>query len=235
MGALAEASVQGKLSSFSGLFGSAHLSDVERENLRTLLEKFAPEEETQNATQHEDLSHLIAITSEVRAIHNQAVILHGQRIKSAQDLLRRYRDGAFSAWLIATYGNRQTPYNFLQYYEFYTQLPQTLHPQLEAMPRQVVYALASRSGDLQQKEEIVRNYKEGETKESLLTRIRQTFPLAENDGRRENSGNLAAQGLQRLINLMTRSNELESQDQRRALLDLLEEMRKTIHQCKVKN
>ena len=99
----------------------------------------------------DDLKALMAITSEVKAITNQAVILHGERIKRAQEILKKYRDGAFTAWLFATYGNRQTPYNFLQYYEFYTVMPQALHPKLDQMPRQAVYSLASRAGALREK------------------------------------------------------------------------------------
>ena len=49
--------------------------------------------------------------------------------KERKTILKNYRDGAFSAWLIATYGNRQTPYNFLQYYELYITLPEHLHLQ----------------------------------------------------------------------------------------------------------
>ena len=82
--------------------------------------------------------------------------MHGERIKKAQEILKSYRDGAFTAWLLAAYGNRQTPYNFLQYYELYTALSPGLHSQLEAMPRHAVYVLASRSGELTQKETMVR-------------------------------------------------------------------------------
>src|ERR1700677_3684402 len=95
MTALVERSNNGDLSSFSGVFRVMPLNDQEKE----------------------DLEALTAITSEVKAITNQAVILHGERIKRAQEILKKYRDGAFTAWLFATYGNRQTPYNFLQYYE----------------------------------------------------------------------------------------------------------------------
>ena len=86
-----------------------------------------------------DLEFLTTITSEVKAINNQAIILHGERIKQCtRTFLTKYRDGAFSAWLISTYGNRQTPYNFLQYYEFYQSLNLELQKRMDDMPRQVV-------------------------------------------------------------------------------------------------
>ena len=108
MTALATQSAQGNLSTFSGIFGISELNKDEKESLSVILKEFAEE----NKSIDQDLKSLIALTSEVKAINNQAVILHGERIKQAQEILKRYRDGAFSAWLINTYGNRQTPYNF---------------------------------------------------------------------------------------------------------------------------
>ena len=175
MTALVEKSNNGELSSFSGVFRVAALNEKEKETLEEILKTFRLHETDDVAT---DLNALMMITSEVKAITNQAVILHGERIKRAQDILKSYRDGAFTAWLFATYGNRQTPYNCLQYYEFYTVMPQALHPKLDQMPRQAIYTLASRSGPLNRKEELVRNYC-GQPKQELLNWIRQEFPLAE--------------------------------------------------------
>lgn len=175
---LAELSSSGNLSSFSGVFKVAPLSSEEESHLKLLLESH--KEEGTNVIK--DLSELSALTSEVKAICNQAIILHGERIKKAQGLLKSYKEGAFTSWLIHTYGNRQTPYNFLQYYEFYHMLPQGLLSKLDEMPRQAAYTLASRQGDFQKKEEIVRNY-QGETKQSLLDQIRKIFPLKNQDKR----------------------------------------------------
>lgn len=179
MNALVERATNGDLSSFSGVFRVAPLNSQEKDELQTIL---------QTHRQHDsddidsDLKALSAITSEVKAITNQAVILHGERIKKAQEILKRYRDGAFTAWLYAIYGNRQTPYNFLQYYEFYTLTPQPLHAKIDQMPRQAVYSLASRNGDLNRKLEIVKTYA-GQPKQELLKVIRQEFPLDEDDKR----------------------------------------------------
>jgi hypothetical protein len=132
----------------------------------------------------------------VKAIANQAVILHGERIKRAQEILKKYRDGAFTGWLYATYGNRQTPYNFLQYYEFYTTMPSAMHPLIDQMPRQAVYSLASRSGSIERKEAIVKSYS-GKAKQELLKLIRIEFPLAEDDKRLPSLPNHAIHFLKR--------------------------------------
>ena len=182
MTALVERSNNGDLSSFSGVFRVSALNEKEKETLEEILKAFR-HSDAYNVDA--DLKNLIMLTSEVKAITNQAVILHGERIKKAQEILKLYRDGAFTAWLYATYGNRQTPYNFLQYYEFYTLMPQALHPTIDQMPRQVIYTLASRSGPLERKEALVRSYK-GQAKQELLSLIRQEFPLSEDDKRTPN-------------------------------------------------
>ncbi len=179
MTALVERASNGELSSFSGVFRVTPLSEPEKDELQTILQSHRHSEADEIDG---DFKALSAITSEVKAITNQAVILHGERIKKAQDILKKYRDGAFTAWLYTVYGNRQTPYNFLQYYEFYSVTPQTLHPKIDQMPRQAVYSLASRTGELDRKLEIVKSYA-GQPKQELLKIIRQEFPLDEDDKR----------------------------------------------------
>lgn len=179
MTALVERSKNGQLSSFSGVFRVSALNEKEKEAILSILQAHR----SNNAIDIEDdFTVLSAITSEVKAIANQAIILHGERIKRAQELLKKYRDGAFTAWLYATYGNRQTPYNFLQYYEFYTILSPSLHPLMDQMPRQAIYTLASRNGSLERKEAIIKNYS-GQAKKELLKLIRLEFPLSEDDKR----------------------------------------------------
>jgi hypothetical protein len=222
--ALAEKTSDGGLSSFAGIFNVTELNEGQKEKLSDLLKKYAPDQTLDIA---QDLSQLLAISSEVRAINNQAVMLHGERIKRAQDILKKYRDGAFSSWLVTTYGNRQTPYNFLQYYEFYAQMPTALHPQIETMPRQAVYTLASREGEIEKKEEIVRNYK-GETKQQLLTLIRSHFPLDEDDKRREDVALMAIASLERLkFTFQTGKVKLASK-QKTQLLALLRSLKEQI-------
>lgn len=178
MTGLAEMSSSGKLSSFSGVFRFTPLSDNEEQNLRELLKIHV----VGDIDISNDLKFLSAITSEVKAINNQAAILHGERIKQAQNVLKKYKDGAFSSWLLLTYGNRQTPYNFLQYFEFYSQMPKSLQQKIDSMPRQAVYALAARNCNQDEKIKIVESYK-GETKKELLEIIRERFPLSDKDKR----------------------------------------------------
>jgi len=175
MSHLAKRASEGGLSSFSGVFRLSALSDEERLRIESIIEDYG-----QEFGQEGDLEKLLEITTEVKAINAQAALLHGERIKQAHSILAKYRDGAFSRWLMVTYGNRQTPYNFWQYYDFYLSLPKELQAKVERMPKQAVYTLAARKGEKETKELIVSKYSGGAKKE-ILNEIRKAFPLDDED------------------------------------------------------
>ena len=98
---------------------------------------------------------LTNISKQIKSISAQSVLLHGERIKQAQDLLANYREGAFTKWLMSTYGNRQTPYSMLRYYEFYQNAPAGSRTLIESAPKKCIYMLASRDGDEAKKLELI--------------------------------------------------------------------------------
>lgn len=220
MTALVERANNGDLSSFSGVFRVTALGNAEVSTLEAILKSYR---QSEFFDVDADLKALATITSEVKAITNQAVILHGERIKRAQEILKKYLDGAFTAWLYATYGNRQTPYNFLQYYEFYTTMPQALHSKIDQMPRQVIYSLASRAGDAAKKEELVRNYS-GQTKQELLNLIRQEFPLDETDKRLPNLAAHAITFLKRAREMLKKQICVPSSAEKKTLQELIAQL-----------
>lgn len=177
--ALAQLSNEGQLSGFGGLFKEPALSVAEDDDLRLLLTEFRKDE---SADIDNDLSHLRHLTKEVKAIHTQALLLHGERIKQAQELLKKYKEGAFSRWLVAAYGNRQTPYNFLQFYEFFHSLSGDAKKKAEELPRQAMYSLATRKGSMQDKQQFLVACTNA-TKKVLLDEIRDRFPLEKKDKR----------------------------------------------------
>lgn len=156
MESLAKKRLDGELSPFLNGFTNPKLSSQEEAKFRQLLEEYSFSQEISDL----DLQQLCHLSAQVKQIHHQAVLLHGERIKKARELLKSYREGAFSAWLLLTYGNRQTPYNFLVYYEFFSILPDPLKLELGKMPRQAVYTLASREGDLEKKKLLSATIKE---------------------------------------------------------------------------
>lgn len=220
LGALAS---DGALSTFSGIFRVRALSESEQTDLRTLLDGFKNEEQWIE----DDLEQLSSITAEIRAIHHQALLLHGERIKRAQELLIQYKEGAFTAWLIATYGNRQTPYNFLQYYELFSALPGALQSKLDTMPRQASYILASRNATLEEKQQIIEEYA-GEPKHELIQRIRTRFPLDQRDGRAQKLSAVVLSVLLRLNKQLKQSKAKFTSREREELCEALESLQRLI-------
>ncbi|MBA3957345.1 MAG: CT583 family protein [Parachlamydiaceae bacterium] len=218
MTAMAKQSASGNLTSFAGIFTAIDLNEQEKNAVEAVLNSYAIDESHIGS----DLQTLLSITAEIKAINNQAAILHGERIKKAQIVLKSYRDGAFTAWLMAAYGNRQTPYNFLHYYEFCESLPKSLRLQLDQMPRQAVYTLASRDAPLPKKQEIIQNYN-GQTKAELLKLIRSTFPLTPKDQRHRSPTDSLIQNLSQISSSMPHLSFSKSQKQ--TILHLIETIR----------
>lgn len=215
-------SSQGELTSFSGIFQTVELSPKEKEKLEEILKAH---QETL-ADFEDDLKNLASITSEVKAITTQAIYLHGERIKRVQVMLKNYREGAFTAWLIATYGNRQTPYNFLQYYEFVNKLPSDLKVQVDRMPKQAIYSLASREGPIELKKKVVIEWK-GETKDDLLRSIREHFPLDKNDLRAGSPATSVINTLKR-VHYQLKKERVLSALEKKEIVNLLDDIRKSL-------
>lgn len=221
---LAERSNSGQLSSFSGVFQVGNVSPKEQEALKGILESHRGDKVNLEI----DLKELTQVTAEVKAISNQAAMLHGERIQKARTLLANYNNGAFSAWLMETYGNRQTPYNFLLFFEFYKQLPETLQEKVDEMPKQVIYTLSARSAPQKDKEMFVNSYK-GETKAELLKTLRKSFPLATHDKRSKNASHYALSTLKRLVNTL-HTEEYRPTPLEKKKIGLLIEQLKRIHE-----
>lgn len=156
--------------------------DEKRQIQKILVDEYNPGTVEESQVAHH-VEQLINISKQIKSISVQSILLHGERIKLAQDLLSDYREGAFTKWLMATYGNRQTPYSMLRYYEFYQSAPRDARALIENMPKKAIYLLASRDGDYDKKMEIVQNH--AKTAQSdLVLLIRETFPVeAENKKR----------------------------------------------------
>jgi len=130
-----------------------------------------------------------------------------------------------------TYGNRQTPYNFLQYYDLYQTVPSPLLPKLDEMPRQAAYTLASRDGSFDLKKEIIQNY-QGETKQVLLEQIRKSFPLPEKDKRSQNHGLNLIKSLTRITQFLEENKVTLSSQHQKKTLELLHNLERFVTSSK---
>jgi hypothetical protein len=222
---MATLSSEGGLSSFSGVFQIQPLEDIDKDKLQKILVQYGPE----GVDTQKDFQQLAVLTSEVKAITSQAAILHGERIKKAQSLLKNYQEGAFTAWLMATYGNRQTPYNFLYYYDLYMAMPKHLQPKLDAMPRQVVYTLAARQGELALKEALIANFS-SQNKQELLEQIKLSFPLKEGDKRNRKLSSSILSAVDRMQRSIDVLGMKITKDEKKALIKRLKKMIQTVDQ-----
>jgi len=158
------------------------LTDQEKSNIHQLLCDDHQPEKTPKSMVSQHAEQLISITKQIKSISAQSVLLHGERIKQAQDLLADYREGAFTKWLMTTYGNRQSPYNMLRYYEFHQNAPQIARQMIEAAPKKCVYTLASREGDDQKKLELLQDHG-NKPQIKFLKEIQRAFPTQETSKR----------------------------------------------------
>lgn len=192
---LAHKSSHGELSSAANLFTSRMPTSDEVQAMQTLLERFS----TDANHLSEDAQSLVALTLEAKAINHQAALLHGERIKRAQTILKQYQEGAFSVWLVQTYGNRQTPYNFLLYHDLFHTLEKALQQKFEEMPKACAYALAARNGPIEEKQAVITQLYSSDRK-TLLEEIQKRFPLASSDKRKKQWGTQLIREFQRLAN-----------------------------------
>ncbi len=142
------------------------------------------------------------------------------------DLIRSKREGAFTKWLMNAYGNRQTPYSMLRYYEFYQSSPQEFRPIIESAPKKCVYLLASRDGDHIKKLDLIK--KHGKSPQAdLLILIQKAFPIRESDRRKPLNAS-TIESMSRLCKkLESRSRYISEEEDRteiRKLVDRLQNL-----------
>jgi len=172
-----------KRASFRAEFISAPLTNEETLQIQKMLEIGSADGGATNDDVEGDQQVLTEITTQIRAIERQSVLLHGERISKAQSILKKYRDGTFSGWLQLAYGNRQTPYRMLQFYELFMKLGKDEKELISAMPKRAAYALAGRSGEMEKKIEIIKEYHDSRPDE-IIQVIQEAFPLKKGDKRR---------------------------------------------------
>jgi hypothetical protein len=121
-----------------------------------------------------DIIELKKITKELKAINKQGLILIGERISKARDILKKYKEQSFREWLKLTYGSFKTGYNYISFFDLYTALPETLRWKLKEMPAKAAYILASKAAPIERKAKIVENYA-SESAQDLIILIQETL------------------------------------------------------------
>lgn len=148
-----------------------HSQDVTIESFLTTL---TPTEETQieklflkeDDVATEDVisgvSSIKFITSQIKLIQKQHVLLVGEKIFKAREIIQGMgkKDTTFTSWVNLVFPTKSSAYNALAYYEFFIKLPDNqVKKAFQSLPYKTAYALASRRG-------------ENKVKMSVLSKIR---------------------------------------------------------------
>lgn len=168
-----------------------------------------------------NINEIKTLTSEIKAISRQGIVLIGERVFKAREILKQYKDGTFTKWLETAFGTRKTGYNLLSYYELYNALPNNiLKENLKKLPQRAAYILASREGNIEAKAQII-NSCHNLSADEIITRIQEKFPLMETDKRlgKEEPSKLIVSLHEILIKIQKQKSSLTSAD-KNSLIDL---------------
>lgn len=207
---------QKPINSFQSLFQV----NAEDENDLLELKTIVPEIE------QEDFSTLRQMTLEIKSIQKQGIVLLGERIFSVKQLLSKYPESnrCFTKWLSYAFSSVKSAYNALGFYQLYSQLPsEALKAKLKQMPAKTTYALASRKGDIEAKIAIINNY-QGETHEEFFEKIRQEFPLDEQDKRKKEDFHFYVKKCKFLIRKMKKTSSKEKIQELEQLIDEINQL-----------
>jgi hypothetical protein len=148
-----------EVNTFTSVFGKSELEEREASSIEQLVIQYAMPCHVSKSQSIQDVEEMKQLTAEIRSVGKRCLVLIGERVFKVRDILKRYKEGSFTQWLIGTFGCRRTGYNYLTYYEFYKQLPNNeLKEGFKKFPQKFAYKLASRKGDIGIKCDIVREY-----------------------------------------------------------------------------
>ena len=180
---------------FTSIFDFKPLDNEEKTRIhKMLLENFqinGMSEDAENIHISADFQEITKVTAEIKSIQKQSLVLIGERINKVRKILKSYKEGTFTQSLKETFNSKQTGYNILAYYEFYTALPSLeLKEKFRKLPQKTAYLLASRAANLEDKVNILQDSEMDQTDENLiLPFIRERLPLNEKDKRRSKGSN----------------------------------------------
>ncbi|MCH9645091.1 MAG: pGP6-D family virulence protein [Proteobacteria bacterium] len=214
--------------SFRAMFDPHELAETEIDNLKMIFEESAVES-THEEEIDKDFSQLLQITSELKAIQKQAVILVGERICAVRDIFKRHGGEGigFTAWLSIAFNAKKTAYNAMAYFELYSALPtEELKTKMKQMPVKVSYVLASRKAPEKMKFSIIDSY-QGEKQREMLDRIEEHMPIQGDKRSLRTLGEKAVDDLERIIDtIMRRKKHIHDSEKARIdhALHMLEDL-----------
>jgi hypothetical protein len=176
------------VNTFTSIFDPQPLEHGEEVDLQKLLfENFQLTDSEDNEKDRiaQDFQQIKSLTVEIKAIQKQSLVLVGERLNKVRAIFRSYKDGTFTQWLKSTFKSKQTGYNILAFYEFYSALPSLeLKNIFASLPQKTAYLLASRAGEMDAKMQILQNPALSQQGVDHLPLIREKLPLSSEDKRK---------------------------------------------------
>lgn len=175
------------VNSFNSFFEVKELEKEESEFIRFLLSENYFCHQFEEKIIEDDIIKIKKITAEIRAIGRQGILLMGERIYLVMNILKSYKKGTFTKWLESTFNTKKTGYNALAYFELYRTLSnKELKEKLSKIPLRAAYILASRPGNRNIKEDIIRDYYHLKHK-NLVSLIKNKLPCSLQDKKSTNT------------------------------------------------
>lgn len=182
-----------------------------------ILENIMVENSKEGSQTKSDFHQIKLLTCEIRSIGQQGAILMGERIYHVKEILKSYRDGTFTKWLEFAIGSKKSGYNMLAYYELYQELPDHAKENFKKIPQKAGYILASRSGDINKKAEIVNSMHHLRSQE-MISHIQNELPTKS----KKASSSLNTKLLESCIKALEKIDSKDSlSDNDKALLEII--------------
>ncbi|EPP35488.1 hypothetical protein CP10139811_1550 [Chlamydia ibidis] len=106
----------------------------------------------------EALNAIKLLTSQIKSIQKQHVLLLGEKIYRVREILQRINspETTFSQWINIVFHTKSSAYNALAYYELFISLPDSdTKTVFQSIPYKTAYLLASRKGTLEDKVKVL--------------------------------------------------------------------------------
>ncbi|MES2199124.1 MAG: CT583 family protein [Chlamydiota bacterium] len=167
----------------------------------------------------EDMTALATVTKELKAINRQNIVLLGERISKAREILR-YSEKGFKQWLHLVFGSHSTGYNYLNYFELHNSLPKEhLKNKLEEMPAKAAYVLASKDASIDQKVDIIETHYTEQAK-NIISHVKATLSSDE-DKNLINPIDKLLDTLEKTVTKLFKMKEAFDDDQKQKILHIL--------------
>ncbi len=141
--------VSNKLPCATLAFFPAKLESFEEEKIRTIFDASASKS---------DVKRLIDLTVQIKAIQKQGIILLGEKIFKAREIIRKNssKRTSFSSWINISFKTKSSAYNALAYYELYSKLStEVLKKSFINIPYKAAYKLSSKNINIEDKEKMI--------------------------------------------------------------------------------